>query len=126
MEEIGATILSICTSQCELNGTHSCAHAQKTIPLAPIHPFTKQMVSSLCPESLARSLSQLYSLVLCKRLIKCFLPSIKFYTHVIFSLFLSFSLHAFCGLAGASMNHGSFLKLSFCAFTYLSNNSLIS
>ena len=40
------------TSHCEFNGAHSCAHAQKTIPLAPIHPFTKQMVLSLCPELL--------------------------------------------------------------------------
>ena len=46
----------------------------KTISLAPIHPFTKQMVPSLCPESLTRSLFRLFSPVLCARLIKGFLP----------------------------------------------------
>ena len=40
------------TSHCEFNGARSCAHARKTKPLAPIHPFTKQMVPLLCPESL--------------------------------------------------------------------------
>ena len=35
------------TSRCEFNGTHSCAHARKTIPLAPIHLFTKQIVPSM-------------------------------------------------------------------------------
>ena len=34
------------TSHCEFNGAHSCAHAQKTIPMAPIHSFTKQIVPS--------------------------------------------------------------------------------
>ena len=34
------------TSHCEFYGTHSCAHAQKTISLAPIHPFTKQIVAT--------------------------------------------------------------------------------
>ena len=29
-----------------------CAHAQKTIPLAPIHLFTKQIVPSMYEESL--------------------------------------------------------------------------
>ena len=48
MEEIGATILS--TSHCEFNGARLCAHARKTIPLAPIHPFTKHIVSLLCKE----------------------------------------------------------------------------
>ena len=43
------------------------------------------------------------------------------------SFFLSsFSSHFFRGLAGACMNPGSFFKLSFCTFTCLSNNSLIS
>ena len=29
----------------------SCAHARKTIPMAPIHPFTKQIVPSMYQES---------------------------------------------------------------------------
>ena len=37
------------TSHCKFNGTRSCAHAQKTIPLAPIHPFTKRTVPLLYP-----------------------------------------------------------------------------
>ena len=31
------------TSHCEFNGARSCTHAQKTIPLAPIHSFTRQI-----------------------------------------------------------------------------------
>ena len=31
-------------------GTHLCAHTRKTIPLAPIHSFTRQMVPSLGEE----------------------------------------------------------------------------
>ena len=31
------------TSHCEFNGARLCIHAQKTIPLAPIHSFTKQI-----------------------------------------------------------------------------------
>ena len=99
------------TSQCELNGTRLCGHAQKTIPLAPIHPFTKQMVPSLCPESLSRSLSQSSSPVLCKRPIKCFLPSIKLlYARRLF-FFVSFIFIAhFRGLAGACVNPRSFFQ----------------
>ena len=40
------------TSHYEFNGTRSYAHAQKTIPLAPIHSFTKQIVSPMYEESL--------------------------------------------------------------------------
>ena len=40
------------TSHCEFNGTRSCTHAQKTIPLAPIHSFTKQIVPPMYEESL--------------------------------------------------------------------------
>ena len=31
------------TSHYELYGDHSCAHTPKTITLAPIHSFTKQI-----------------------------------------------------------------------------------
>ena len=45
IESVTPPILS--TSHCELYGTRSCAHARKTIPLAPIHSFTKQMRPNL-------------------------------------------------------------------------------
>ena len=35
------------TSHCELYATRSCAHTRKTIPLAPIHSFTKHNVSRI-------------------------------------------------------------------------------
>ena len=40
MEEIGAI---------NPNGIRLCVYAQETILLAPIHPFNKQIVPSLCP-----------------------------------------------------------------------------
>ena len=43
-------ILSI--SHCEFHGARFCAHARKTILLAPIHSFTKQIVPSMYEESL--------------------------------------------------------------------------
>ena len=55
--------------------------------------------------------------------------SIKFYALVIFSCLLVsfiFIAHFFRGLAGACVNPGSIFSNSFCAFTCLSNNSLIS
>ena len=116
-------------SHCEVNGARSCAHTQKTIPLSPIHSFTKQMVPSLCPESLTRSLLRSFSLVLCVRLIKGFLPPKTFLLARRFFLVCFFHFHCtlFCGHAGACVNPGKyFFKLSFCAFTSLSNNSFIS
>ena len=110
MEKIGTTILS--TSHCEFNGARSCAHARKTIPLAPIHPFTKQMVPSLCPESLTRSLFRSFSPVLYVRLIKGFLsPKTFLRARRSFSLFVSlfhFHLTLFHRHAGACVNPGSF------------------
>ena len=69
MERVGATNPEYQPLRV-LMARRSCAHARKTIPLAPIHPFTKQMVPSLYPESLARSLSRSFSPVLCARLYK--------------------------------------------------------
>ena len=86
------------TSQCEFNGTRSCSHTRKTIPLAPIHLFTKQMVPSLCQESLTRSSLRSFSPVLSVRLIKGFLPSITF-----------LSAHGFLNQARAW-----FLKITLC------------
>ena len=65
-------------------------------------------------------------------LINSFLSLKFFYAAVVlFSFllcfFLSFSSHAFNGLAGACVNPGGFIfKFSFCTFTCLPNNSLIS
>ena len=39
------------TDHYEFYETHSCTHTQKTIPLAPIHSFTKQIVPSLYQQS---------------------------------------------------------------------------
>ena len=105
------------TSHYEFNGARSCAHARKTIPLAPIHLFTKQMVPSLCPESLTRSLFQSFSSVFCMHPIKCFLPSITFLCARRFFYFLVcfFRFHCtlFRGLAGACMNSGKFFQTLF-------------
>ena len=48
-------ILSTRYRYCEFYGTRSCAHVQKTIPLAPIRLFTRQilLVPSLYQEYLA-------------------------------------------------------------------------
>ena len=42
MEEIDATNPKY--QPLQFYGAHSCAHSQKTIPLGPIHSFTKQIV----------------------------------------------------------------------------------
>ena len=39
------------TCHCEFSGARLCAHAQETIPLAPILPFTKHIVPSLYQQS---------------------------------------------------------------------------
>ena len=50
MEEIGATNPKY--QPLRVLWRRSCAHARKTIPLAPIHSFTKQIVPSMYEESL--------------------------------------------------------------------------
>ena len=50
MEEIGPTNPKY--QPLQFYGGRSCAHARKTIPLAPIHSFTKQIVPSMYEESL--------------------------------------------------------------------------
>ena len=106
-------ILSI--SQCEFNSARSCAHARKTIPLTPIHLFTKQMVPSLCPELLTQSLLRSFSPVLCVHLTYIRLPSINnIFMHVSFILVsFIFITHFFRGLAGACVNPGIFLNSLF-------------
>ena len=87
-------ILSI--SHCEFNGTRSYAHAQKTIPLAPIHLFTKQVITLLCPESLTASCFNPFHQLLATYIYVAYkpLPSLKkhFYSCIVF---LWFSLHTF-------------------------------
>ena len=51
MEEIGATNPEY--QPLRVLWRRSCAHARKTIPLAPIHSFTKQIVPSMYQESLS-------------------------------------------------------------------------
>ena len=80
---------------------------------SPIN-FTKQMVPSLCPESLTQSLSRSFSPVLCVRLIKGFLPP-KTFLHVHRFFFVSlFHFHRtlFRGLAGACVNPASIFSNS--------------
>ena len=121
MEEIGTTNLS--TSHCRLYGTCSCTYPQKTIPLAPIHPFTKQIRSTF-----------MVSRIIAPKIIGIVFSSSSYvpytvvlsinniFTHFIFllSLFLSFSSHIFVGLCEPRKFS------SICTFTCLSNNSLIS
>ena len=109
------------TNQCELNG-RSCAHARKTILLAPIHPFSKQMEPSLCPESLTQRSSRLFSTVLCVCLIKGFLPSVTFLrARRFFFYFLSFSSHTFswaCGSLCEPQKFFSFVHSLVCQITH--------
>ena len=51
MEDIGATNPEY--QPLRVLWRRSYAHAQKTIPLAPIHSFTKQIVPSMYQESLS-------------------------------------------------------------------------
>ena len=99
MEEISATNPKL-PAIVEFNGTHSCAHARKTIPLAPIHLFTKQIVPSLYQESFTQSSLRSFSWVLCVHLIKGFLLSITFLRtcHFFFVCFFHFHRTLFVGL----------------------------
>ena len=112
----------LCLKLCQHNRPVPSAHARKTIHMAPIHPFTKQMVPSLCPESLTRSLWRLFSPVLCLRLIKGFLPpktfirTRRFFSCFFVSLFVCFfHFHRtlFRGHMGACVNPGSFFQTLF-------------
>ena len=49
MEETGATNPKYIPA---IVSFMACAHARKTIPLVPIHPFTKQIVPLVCEELL--------------------------------------------------------------------------
>ena len=94
MEKISTTNPE-CTSHYEFNdgAVCRCAHvpAQKTTPLAPIHPFTKQMVATfIVSRIIDTKLVEIVFPVLCVCLIKGFIPPKTFiHTHRFF-LFVSF------------------------------------
>ena len=90
----------------------SCAHTHKTIPLAPIHPFTKQMVPSLCPEWLTRRLSKSFLPVFYAPY--KVLPSIKTFLRSFFlCFFLSFSLHTFSWACGSLYEPRKYFQILF-------------
>ena len=95
------------------DGYRSCAHPPTLENHRPgTHLVNKlAMVPLLCPESLTRRsrYDRFPQFFVC-----AFLPSITFF---------HFHRTLSRGLAGACVNPGSFFKLSFYAFTSLSNNS---
>ena len=109
--KLATAILS--TSHCELDDVRLCAHAQKIIPLAPIHPFTIQKVPSLYSinnHHLEIDSWQSIKLLFNRRSINDFFPSITFLHACRFLLFFLFLFHRTLlrGLVGACMNPGSF------------------
>ena len=112
------------TSHCEFYGTHSYTHAQKTIPLVLIHPFTKQIIPSLYQESSTNISWRSISPVPLVRLINHFQTFLR---ASFFLLLSSFSSHTFSWACGSLREPRKyFFKYSFYAFTLSSNNSLIS
>ena len=103
-----------------------CPHS-KTIPLAPINPFTKQIVPSLCPESFTQSFIKIVFTSFLQAPYKV-LPTISYIfmcTLFLFScFFLSFASRTFSWACRSLCEPWKFF--SFCAFTCLSNNSLTS
>ena len=88
----------------------------KNHTLAPIHLFTKQIAPSMYQELIGLKSFVIHDTSFQHAPYK-FFPSIKNILGV--SYFFLYFHHSFRGLAGA-------FKLSFCVFTYLLNNSLIS
>ena len=82
--------------------------------------LTKQIVPSMHQESFTRSLLRSFSPVLCVRINNIFTRMSFFFRLFVFS----FSSHSFSWACG-SLREPRML-FSFCAFTCLSNNSLIS
>ena len=100
-------------------------------PFPPDLPVTRELVPSMFEESITWSLSKSVQPVFRYGLIKSFLPQKIFWSgrrfFFFFFYFLSFSSHTFfVGLRELSWIPEVFFKLSFCTFTCLSNNSLIS
>ena len=102
-------------------------HTQKTIPLAPIHSFTKHIVPLLCQESLTRSSLRSFSPVLYMGLTKCYLPSKKFYVRIIFFFVstYSFSSHTFLWASG-SLRDSSLVCLDLSRFLMDFNQTYVS
>ena len=115
------------TSHCEFYGARLCAHAQKTIPLAPIHSFTKQIVPRIVdlksfdihdtsfPYAPYKLLPFIKNILGAHRFFSFFLLSFIFITH--FSWACVTPWHE---------SRNLYLKHSFSTYTCLSNNSLIS
>ena len=93
-----------------------CAHAQKTISLAPIHSFTKQILPSMYQELLSWSrLISAITRVFCMRLTNS--PFHQKYFRRLWFFFLSFSSHTFSWACGSLREPRK--CFSFCAFTCL-------
>ena len=123
MEEIGTTNPEYQPLRVKLKWRPFKRPHSKTIPLASIHLFSKQMVPSLCPESLTQHSLRLFSPVLCVCLIKGFLPSITFLRarRFFFYFFCFIFIAHFLWACGSLCEPQKFS--SFCLFTCLSNNS---
>ena len=114
------------TSHCKFYGACLCIHTRKTLPLAPIHLFTKQiLLNSLYQESLTRILLQSVSPLPLMQLINHFLPLNIFCMHPFFLFLSTFLSHTFSWACRSLHNQKYFFKLSFYAFTWFSNNSSI-
>ena len=124
MEEIGATIPKYQPLQVVWRSL--CDYARQTILSHPIRPFTRELIPSLFEESIAQSSLKSVQPVFCYGLIKSFLSPQKFLRVSRFFFFFFFHFHhtLFRGLAGSLRDLRN--KLSFCTFTCLSNNLLIS
>ena len=103
------------TSHGELYGARLCAHARKTIPMAPFHSFTKQIIPSMYQKSLGWSRLISMARVFRKRLINSFLPSSLAAHRFLPFIFIA---HFFRGLAGTGVNPGSFSHSLVCQITY--------
>ena len=122
MEEIGATN----PKPLQVLWHRSCAHTQKTIPLAHIQSFTNQIVPSLCRNSWSKDASNPF-LSFCVACIQTtFFHQDNYYTgiHACCFFFVLFSSHT---LLWACVTPGNYhLKYSFSTYTYLPYKSLIS
>ena len=106
MEEVSTT-----NPKCQPLWACSCAHVQKTIPMAPIYSFTKQLV---CIFIVSRKVDLKFLITSFPHVPYKLLPP-NFKCPLFFILFM-----------GLCEPQELFFELSFCAFTCLSNNSLIS
>ena len=104
------------TSHCEFNGTRLCTHIRKTISLAQIHSFTKQIVLH-CIHNLSPKLMEI---VFTGFWYGCYkgIPSMN----ILVCLFLSFSSHTFlwaCGSLREPQKFSLFVHSLVCPITHL-------